>query len=127
MYDYNNQSMAVLRRFRHTYETAEEVAAAPTDLLPRALYNTGFNWLGSDRFVEDASFLRFRSLTVKYQVDSRFLKKFDVRALSLWFTAQNLFVWTNYTGQDPEVSANGYDTGMAPRQKDYILGLTLNF
>jgi len=127
MYDYNNQSMAVLRRFRHTYETAEEVAAAPTDLLPRALYNTGFNWLGSDRFVEDASFLRFRSLTVKYQVDSRFLKKFDVRALSLWFTAQNLFVWTNYTGQDPEVSANGYDTGMAPRQKDYIVGLTLNF
>jgi hypothetical protein len=75
--------------------------------------------------VEDASFLRFRSLTVKYQVDPRLLKKFNVRALSFWFTAQNLFVWTNYTGQDPEVGS--YDSGLAPRQKDYIVGLTLNF
>jgi len=127
MYSYQNQSTAVLRRFRHTYETAEEVAAAPTNLLPRALYNTGFNWLGSDRFVEDDSFLRFRSLTIKYSFNPAVLKRFNLRALSLWFTAQNLYVWTNYTGQDPEVQPGRSDESLAPRQKDYLMGLTVNF
>lgn len=132
MYNFNNQSTAVLRRFRHTYETAEEIANAPTDLLPRALYGTGYNWLGSDRFVEDGSFLRFRQLTLKYNFSPTLLKSVHMNNLSVYFTAQNLYVWTKYTGQDPEISISkplevGVDNGYAPRQKDYILGLTVNF
>jgi len=131
MYNYNNQSTAVLRRFRHSYETTEEIANAPSDLLPRALYGTGYNWLGSDRFVEDGSFLRFRSITLKYTFDPIILKPLHISALSMYFTAQNLYVWTNYTGQDPEVSITalglGYDAGYAPRKKDYIVGMTVNF
>jgi TonB-linked SusC/RagA family outer membrane protein len=132
MYNYNNQSTAVLRRFRHTYETEEEIANAPSDLLPRALFGTGYNWLASDRFVEDGSFLRFRSLTLKYSFDPKLLKRWHMDALSLWFTAQNLYCWTNYTGQDPEVTISnpltlGYDTGYAPRQKDFIIGASVNF
>jgi hypothetical protein len=47
---------------------------------------------------------------------------------------QNLFVWTNYTGQDPEVSIGGsdpfktgYDYATTPRSKEYTLGLSLTF
>jgi TonB-linked SusC/RagA family outer membrane protein len=131
MYSYDNQSTAVLRRYRHSYE-GEEVASAPSDLLPRALYGTGYNYLASNRFVEDGSFLRFRSLTLKYSFDPKILKRIHLKALSLWFTAQNLYCWTNYTGQDPEVSISnpltlGYDEGYSPRQKDYIFGGTINF
>lgn len=132
MYGFNNQSTAVLRRFRHTYETAEEIASAPADLLPRALYNRGYNYLGSDRFVEDGSFLRFKTLTLKYNFNQTALKRFNINNLSVYFTAQNLYVWTNYTGQDPEISISkplsvGYDNGYAPRAKDYILGISANF
>lgn len=131
MYNYNNQSTAVLRRFRHSYETAEEVQAAPKDLLPRALHGTGYNWLGSDRFVEDGSFIRFRSLTLKYSFNPDKLRAYHLNGLSMWFTAQNLFVWTNYSGQDPEVSIGGLNIGrdgaLAPRQKDYNLGVTVQF
>jgi len=131
MYDYNNQSTAVLRRYRHSYETTDEIASAPNDLLPRALHGAGYNWLGSDRFVEDGSFLRFRALTLKYSFNQAALKPYHISDLSMWFTAQNLYVWTNYTGQDPEVTIKtlslGYDNGYAPRQKDFIFGLTVNF
>ncbi|MCD8261518.1 MAG: hypothetical protein LUD15_08540 [Bacteroides sp.] len=69
IYNFDNQSTAVLRRWRHKYESEAE---APSDLLPRALYNTGYNYLGSDRFIEDGSFLRFKSLSLKYQVNRNF-------------------------------------------------------
>lgn len=123
----NNQSKAVLRRWRHSYA---DVSKAPSDLLPRALYGTGYNYLASDRFVEDGSFLRFRSLTLKYSFNPNKLKRYKLNSLSLWFTAQNLYVWTNYTGQDPEVSISdplkpGYDEGYSPRQKDFIFGLSI--
>src|ERR1043166_7643499 len=39
--------------------------------IPRALYRSGYNWLGSDRYVEDASFLRFRTITLRYTASDR--------------------------------------------------------
>lgn len=128
MYDYNNQSTATLRRWRHAYASERE---APEDLLPRALMKTGYNWLASDRFVEDGSFLRFRSMTLRYNLPKELTQKWSINNASVYFTMQNIFVWTNYTGQDPEVSINamslGYDDALAPRSKDFVLGLNIAF
>lgn len=131
MYSMNNQSRAVLRRWRHPYE---DVAQAPDNLLPRALYGYGYNWLGSDRYVEDGSFLRWKSLTLSYTFDKSLIEKLGLNSLKLHLTAQNIIVWTNYTGMDPEVSIGGsniymvgYDKTRAPKAKEVSFGASLGF
>jgi hypothetical protein len=132
MYYLNNQSKAVLKRFREEYPVGQE-SSAPSDLLPRALYRSGYNWLGSDRFVEDGSFLRLKTVTVKYNLPKNTSKRLGVNDVYVWLTMQNLFTWTNYTGQDPEVSISGglsevgRDYSQAPRARQFTLGLNVSF
>ena len=130
MYGFNNQSTAVLKRWKHPYADA---SSAPSDLLPRALLSKGYNFLGSDRFVEDGSFLRFKSLTLNYNVDKKFSEKFGLSDLRLWVTMQNIYIWTNYSGMDPEVSLRsgisslGYDTSRSGKPQELSLGLSVSF
>lgn len=62
MYKPDNQSRAVLRRWRNEGDLTD---------IPRALYNEGFNYLGSDRFVEDASYVRLKSVTLTYRIPKK--------------------------------------------------------
>jgi len=124
MYSDNNQSTATNWRWRKDGDVTD---------MPRALFNTGYNWLGSDRYVEDGSFLRFKYLTFNYSVPSKLLKRFNVNRLNLYLTFNNLIVFTKYTGVDPEVGYgtltqnNGlsYDGSASPRTKDFTLGLSV--
>lgn len=131
MYYNDNQSVAVRWRWR-----AEGDGADGTPVLPRALHETGYNWLGSDRFVEDGSFLRFKYLTFNYSVPKNLLKKFFITDLKFYCTINNLHVWTNYSGVDPEVGYAadkndpfkiGYDNSKTPRSKDATFGVTIGF
>jgi TonB-linked SusC/RagA family outer membrane protein len=132
MYDFNNQSTAVLRRWRHPYEDESQ---APADLLPRALHRQGYNWLGSSRYVEDGSFLRFRSLTLTYNFDRDKVKLLGLNDLRIWGTMQNIYLWTNYTGMDPEISLRaaiqsgdlGKDTSRSGRPREFSIGLSTSF
>ncbi len=124
MYNDNNQSIATNWRWRKDGDVTE---------MPRALYKTGYNWLGSDRYVEDGSFLRFKYLTFNYSVPSKLLKKVSLNRLNLYLTFNNLLVFTKYTGVDPEVGYgtltqnNGLsvDGSATPRTKDFTLGLSV--
>jgi TonB-linked SusC/RagA family outer membrane protein len=125
MYGYDNQSTAVLRRWRQPGDVTD---------IPRALFGSGYNSLGSSRYVEDASFLRFRTLTVRYTVPQSVVSKMKIKNLSFYITTENLFTRTNYTGQDPEVSQRGSDpfrvatdNSMTPPVKTFTLGLTGSF
>jgi hypothetical protein len=125
MFRYDNQSTAVLRRWRKEGDITD---------IPRAVINDGFNWLGSDRYVEDASHIRFRVLTLRYNFDSKQLKKLKVKSLSTFVTGENLFTLTNYTGQDPEVVPRGADPfriaidyTMTPPSKMFTLGVQVGF
>lgn len=132
MASYNNQSKAVLRRWRHPYE---DESTAPTDLLPRAVYGSknAYNYLGSDRFVEDGSFLRFKTLTVKYTFDKKQLKSTFLQSCQIWTTLSNLYVWTNYSGMDPEIALTGgafkmgEDNSRIPRSFTATLGMSVTF
>ncbi|MEO5562112.1 MAG: SusC/RagA family TonB-linked outer membrane protein [Chitinophagaceae bacterium] len=125
MYTFDNQSTAVLRRWRKEGDETD---------IPRALYRTGYNSLGSNRYVENASFLRFRTLTLRYTAPKKFNDKLKIKNLSGYITAENLYTWTNYTGQDPEVSMRGSDPfrvaadySFTPPVKTLTLGLTVTF
>jgi TonB-linked SusC/RagA family outer membrane protein len=116
MYDYDNQSTAVLRRWRNPGDITD---------IPRALYNSGYNWLGSDRFVEDGSFLRLKSIYVAYNLPKKIYQKFNFTDVRIYAKVANLLTWTKYTGSDPEVTK--YDTGLTPRTVDYTFGLSFGF
>jgi TonB-linked SusC/RagA family outer membrane protein len=98
MYGFNNQSTAVLRRWKNPGDVTD---------MPRALWGSGYNWLGSDRYVEDASFLRFRTITARYTLGPKALKKIKLKTASVYLTAENLVTFTHYLGQDPEVAPRG--------------------
>ena len=122
MYTNNNQSIAVNWRWRKDGDDT---------MMPRALYNTGYNWLGSDRYVEDASYLRMSYLQLSYSVDPSILKKYGLNQLALSGSANNLFILSKYTGLDPEIGADGwgraFDTSKTPRSRSFTLSLTLGF
>ena len=122
MYSNNNQSRAVLWRWRVEGDDMP---------IPRALYNYGYNWLGSDRFVEDGSFIRLNYSQLSYNISPKTLKKFGLSQLSLYVSANNLFVLTKYSGADPEVGYGGYgivsDNAQTPRAKSFTGGVTISF
>ncbi|SIS94813.1 TonB-linked outer membrane protein, SusC/RagA family [Filimonas lacunae] len=125
MYEFDNQSTAVLRRWRQEGDVTD---------MPRALIGGGYNWLGSDRYVEDASYLRFRTITVRYTFSPQFLARIKMKSLSAYLTAENLFTFTRYTGQDPEVSSTGADPfrlaidySMTPPSKTLTIGVVAGF
>ena len=81
--------------------------------------------------IEDGSFLRFNNLTVGYTFTKQLLKKIGIDQLRIYTTAYNLWVWTNYSGNDPEVSTGsssitpGIDWGSYPRSRSISFGLNL--
>ena len=121
----DNQSTAVLNRWR------TEGDAAKTDI-PRALYGMGYNYLGSDRFVEDATYVRLKTLTLSYNLPKRWMKSLGITNANFFVTGYDLFTWTNYSGQDPEVSlpsaySPSTDNSTTPVTKRVSFGLNLNF
>lgn len=66
--------------------------------------NTSYSRLSS-RLVEDASFVRLKNVTLSYSLPARVLRKAKISDLTFNLSAQNLFVFTKYTGQDPEVNS----------------------
>jgi TonB-linked SusC/RagA family outer membrane protein len=125
MFYFDNQSSAVLNRWKKEGDVTD---------MPRALIAGGFNWLGSDRYVEDASYIRFRTITARYNLDKKVMAKMKMKSMSFYITAENLFTFTNYLGQDPEVSMRGsdpfrvsYDYSMTPPAKNFTIGFVAGF
>lgn len=83
--------------------------------------------------VEDGSFLRLKNLSLGYTLPSKITKKFFVQKLRVYFSAQNLVTWSNYSGYDPEVSTKntaltpGYDWSAYPRSRVYNFGINVVF
>ena len=125
MYSKNNQAVSVNRRWRQEGDSTD---------IPRALYNLGYNYLGSSRFVEDASFLKLRYLSVSYNIPKKMLSKIFIKDIDIFCTAYNLFTWTKYTGQNPEVSVAsqdatfiGMDNSKTPVPKELSFGVNVKF
>jgi len=125
MYGSDNQSTAVLRRWRHEGDDTE---------IPRALYGRGYNDLGSDRFLEDASFLRLKTLTLKYDLPKKISDKLHIKKLQIYITGYDLLTFTKYQGQDPEISLK-FEQGLypmyidgaaTPKPRRFAMGLNLN-
>ena len=120
MSNYHNQSIAALSRWR--------VDGQETNV-PRAEWEDPMgNSRFSDRWIEDGSYLRLRTISLNYKIP---LKSSIIRNASVYGIANNLFTVTNYLGFDPEFSANtslfsrGTDTGLNPQYQSVQIGLRI--
>jgi len=99
-------------------------------LIPRSSYGDP---MGNNRFsvrwIEDGSYLRFKTLTIAYEVPVNFI---FLSGFTVWASANNLWTYSKYLGADPEFSVNnsifyqGIDAGMLSQGRSYYIGLKLN-
>lgn len=122
MYSNNNQAASVNWRWRKNGDVTE---------MPRAMYQSGYNWLGSDRYVEDGSFWRVKNIQINYGVPSKDLKFLKLSQLNLYLTINNLFTVSRYSGVDPEVGYGALgvsaDYNQTARSQSFTAGVTVGF
>ena len=106
----------------------------PTNDYPRANATPRLTNTFSDVQVEDGSYVKLRDITIGYNFPKNWLSKLHLASAKIFVTGKNLWVLTNYSGYDPEVSrfggnalSLGADYGTYPTSKVYTLGLNLNF
>ncbi len=118
------------------------VAPGAEASIPRIdnLHNN-YNSRVSDRYVEDASYLRIKNITLSYTVPKKLIKKYYLSDLRLSVNVQNVYTFTPYTGYDPEVGSQngqysmtgqgmlmyGVDTGRIPAPRSVIFGIEATF
>lgn len=96
--------------------------------------STGINYTTdfSDRIIEDGSFLRLKYVSVRYQLPLR--KQCWISSAAITISGQNLLLFTNYSGFDPEVNSfsfdplrRGIDWGAFPNQRSVSIGVNIKF
>ena len=92
------------------------------------------NAVFSDDAVEDGSFVRLSSATIGYTIPENITKRIGIETLRLYVSGTNLWLWTNYSGYDPEVDTRrktpltpGVDYSAYPKSRGVVFGLNLTF
>jgi len=116
-----NQTTALVGRWQ-----AED---QPTDV-PRITFQDPMgNSRFSDRWIEDGSYLRLKTLTLSYDLP---LKSEFIQGLQFWIQGNNLLTFTKYLGADPEFSmtsaviGQGIDMGQLPQSRSVVAGVKIN-
>jgi hypothetical protein len=150
---YGNELFNTIRIRRQTYEATDPVVwnywtPTNTNTDVPALYDGAYvqslhlvnkyyfgNSEGaSSRWVEDASFVRLKTITLAYNFEQSLLKKIGFSKARLYFTGTNLLTMTKYTGYDPEVAQYpgndatiGVDQSVYPTARMYTFGADFTF
>jgi TonB-linked SusC/RagA family outer membrane protein len=117
---YENQTQNVVNRWRSNGQTTD---------MPRANWGDPLgNSRFSDRWIEDGSYIRLRTLALSYTIPVR---NEYIKYANLYLTGNNLVTFTNYLGYDPEFSAGtsiytqGVDATMVPQYKSVLIGIKI--
>ena len=121
MYNGNNQSAKVLKRWR--------IPGQITDM-PKA----NWNMKNSTYFVENGSYLRIKDISLAYDIRGKWMEKVGITRIQPYFTASNVVTFTKYSGMDPEVNqwgnsgaVQGIDWGTYPHCRSYVFGINVDF
>ena len=119
--NFYNQTTAMTNRWR---------AEGQQTSIPRASYGDPMgNSRFSDRWIEDGSYLRLKTVNLTYKVP---VNLSWLQGLSVWAEANNLLTFTHYLGNDPETSVSnavlyqGIDAGNVALGRTFTLGLKIN-
>jgi TonB-linked SusC/RagA family outer membrane protein len=100
-------------------------------------FNSGasgnFNSAAYSSYIEDGSYLRLRNITLGYKLSKKVTKTMGVQSFRFYAAVDNVFVWTKYSGWDPDVSVGnnqltpGLDSDSYPRDRTFRIGLSTKF
>jgi hypothetical protein len=105
-------------------------AGNPTGRFANPLSSSSKNFIESTQFLEDASFVKIKNLSIGYSLDRNYIKFAD---LQLLLSVQNLKTFTKYKGYDPETSTSivdsdgAIDVGAYPTSRTFTIGLKATF
>lgn len=114
-------------------KTANDIAAPYGESWLSLGNGNGFFGSNTEDFIEDASWVRLRELTLSYVIPSNIMESTPFTGLTVSFTGRNLWLSTAYTGVDPETSLLGASSGQGldyfnmPSTKSYVFSFSLNF
>ena len=114
---------------KHVFNRWTETNPSTTE--PRASWG-GYNYIPSDRFIQDGSFFRLRNVTIGYTLPQTVSEKLFVDRLRVYVKGSNLMTLTKFTGYTPEIGSskvlsNGIDSGIYPVTTVYSFGINLTF
>lgn len=126
---FDNQSRDQLNRWQNPGDVTD---------VPQARLFDGNGTQHSTRYLQDASYVRLRTLTLGYNVPQSFLQSIGFSSVRIYFSGFNLLTFTDYDGYDPESTADfnsGFTNNIAlgrafysaPQAKTYTFGLNLQF
>lgn len=116
-----NQTTALSQRWR--------VEGQETNVPKASFQDPMGNSRFSDRWIEDASYLRLKSLTLSYRLP---LNMQFIQGLEFWVQGNNLYTWSKYLGTDPEFAATGavigqgIDLGYVGQSRSFVAGVKIN-
>jgi hypothetical protein len=116
-----NQTTALNRRW--------QVEGQVTDIPQLSFQDPMGNSRFSDRWIEDGSYLRLKSVTLSYNLP---MNSEYIQGLQFWVQANNVFTLTHYLGSDPEFSmtsnviGQGIDVGQLPQSRSIVAGIKIN-
>lgn len=116
-----NQTVAMVNRWSYEGQVTNMPKAEWNDPMGNARF--------SDRWIEDASYLRLKSITLSYElpINNTFL-----HGLTFWGQANNVFTVSKYLGLDPEFSMSnsvleqGIDRGLLANSRNFMIGIKIN-
>lgn len=122
--DKNNQNLPSWMLGRWTGE-------GTSNSIPRFVFGNTSNLVSSDLYVNDASYLRLKNISLGYTLPKSITRKFFVDNLRVYVMAENLVTFTKYHGYDPEISSGGtslgVDWGVYPQARTWTIGFNLGF
>ncbi len=106
----------------------------PGSKYPRLASNDrNLNQRPSDFYLEDGTFFRMKNLQIGYTLPTDLIEHLKMKELRIYFSANNLFTFTDYQGFDPDIGSNGWildtgiDKGFYPSNKTLGGGLKVTF
>jgi TonB-linked SusC/RagA family outer membrane protein len=101
--------------------------------LTQASSSSNYNYVFSDRFIEDGSYLRIQNVSLGYNLPQKITRPLGIENVKIYANLQNLYTWTKYRGYDPEVGSSyeggnwlmGIDNGRYPTPRIITFGLNL--
>jgi TonB-linked SusC/RagA family outer membrane protein len=131
MADDFNQSRQVLNR----WQNAGDITNVPLAMYTASSFQGMAFTDASSRYIEDGSFLRVRNINIGYNFPQALLSRIKLSAAKIYFSAQNVYTFTNYSGFDPEsqntggglIPTLGVDYLTQPIPRVFMVGLNLGF
>jgi len=133
VYPFVNSSGTTINNW---YDDIDNVRVGnPGATVPRAVSgDPNENTRISDRYIEDGSYLRVRTVSLSYYIPKNLINKVKLDNMKVYVNIQNLWTFTKYTGLDPEVGASqasdnvfGLDNGRYPAARIYTFGVNITF